>query len=259
MRVVHIPCLSDNYAYLIIDEQTGECAAIDPVEPNKVLLVAEREGVQISKVLTTHKHWDHAGGNLHLANLIPNLKIYGGSTDEVSGCTIPVEHNHRLNIGNIQVTCLLTPGHTMGHICYYCHTENDRVVFTGDCLFIAGCGKFFEGTPLDMFVSLYDILSTLEPDTKVYCGHEYTLSNYRFALSIDGENRDLIEQYEIAQRKVEQGLPTVPSTIGQELATNPFLRVAEKSIQDKTGLPQDSSLPEFLGRIREMKNAFRAN
>lgn len=136
---------------------------------------AKEEGVNISKVLTTHKHHDHAGGNITIAKMIPGLEIVGGDKDHVQGCTSKVKDGDKISVGKIEITCLHTPGHTVGHICYYATEGEQKVVFTGDTLFVGGVGRFFEGTPEEMQHSLIEKLGKLPPETLVYCGHEVKL------------------------------------------------------------------------------------
>lgn len=237
------------------------------MEPTKVLAAASAAGVTITTVLTTHKHWDHAGGNNAFHTQCPDVPIYGGAVDAVEGCTKPLKDGDTLTIGQgIQVQCLHTPGHTMGHICYLATSSSSSsaeagAVFTGDTLFIGGAGKFFEGTPQDMHTSLYTKLATLPPQTQVWCGHEYTLANYRFAEWVEPENAALQAAVADAKARRAKGLPTVPSSIGQELATNPFLRVGEAAVQEKvaagTGLSKDALDPiTVLSKVRELKNNF---
>jgi hydroxyacylglutathione hydrolase len=161
-------------SYLVIDDATSTCAAVDPAQPAKALAAAEAAGVAITVVLTTHKHWDHSGGNVELAGAIPGLTVVGGAIDEVDGCTLFVGDGQVLQLGSISVTCLLTPGHTKGHITYFCHhaPSDARHVFTGDVMFVGGCGKFFEGTAAEMHPSLYEKIGTLPDDTLVWPGHE---------------------------------------------------------------------------------------
>jgi hydroxyacylglutathione hydrolase len=256
MKVVTIPLNDDNYGYLLIDEGTGKAAVIDVSgQPDVVLEAVARENVDAVMVLTTHKHWDHAGGNNKIKLSIPSIEILGSERDAVEGCTRFVTDGEEFTMSTIHVKCLLTPGHTMGHISYVVHHNGEYAVFTGDCLFIGGAGKFFEGTGADMYHSLYEKLLNLPKETKIYCGHEYTLSNYRFALSIDSTNVDLIDAYERAQRLRGEGKPTIPSTIEVEMKTNPFLRVFDPVIQAACGCGSTDPI-EVLTGVRESKNRF---
>jgi hydroxyacylglutathione hydrolase len=257
MRVVIVPLNDDNYGYLLIDETSNECAIIDVSgQPEEILKHVEKEGVVIIKVLTTHKHWDHAGGNNKIKVLHPNLEIVGSLIDNVEGCTTFVEDGQMINVSGIAIRCILTPGHTMGHMSYYAEHNNEKAVFTGDCLFVGGVGKFFEGTAADMYVSLYEKLGRLPPETLIYCGHEYTLSNYRFALSVDNENMDLINANKRAVILRREGKPTIPSTILAEIATNPFFRATSESLQKSCGFGSSDPI-QVLHNIREGKNNFK--
>lgn len=259
MRIVTIPLNSDNYGYLIIDEETKDCAIVDVSnQPEQVANVIENEGpLNLSTILTTHKHWDHAHGNGIMKEKFPEIKIYGSSIDKVEACTDIVEDGDEFTLGpNIKIKCLHTPGHTMGHICYYVSHEglSQSAVFTGDTLFVGGVGKFVEGSGKDMFPSLYDKLGSLPTDTLVYCGHEYTLSNYKFCLSIEPENTDLFSENERAKALRADNKPTVPSTIGRELQTNVFMRVNQPTIQKVFhGLSEPAAI---LDAVRDAKNNF---
>uniref|UniRef100_A0A3N7FAV2 hydroxyacylglutathione hydrolase n=1 Tax=Populus trichocarpa TaxID=3694 RepID=A0A3N7FAV2_POPTR len=175
MKILHVPCLEDNYSYLIIDESTKEAAVVDPVEPEKLVNAANEHGLHLKLVLTTHHHWDHAGGNEKIKEMVPGIKVYGGSLDNVKGCTNKVENGDKVSLGaDVNILALHTPCHTKGHISYYVTGKEgeDPAVFTGDTLFIAGCGKFFEGTAEQMYQSLCVTLGSLPKPTQVYCGHE---------------------------------------------------------------------------------------
>lgn len=257
MRVVIIPLNDDNYGYLLIDETTNVAAIIDVSgQPEEVLKVVQREGVRVTKVLTTHKHWDHAGGNLKMKVMLPDIEIIGSNVDDVEGCTTFVQDGSVLTVSNISIRCILTSGQTMGHISYYAEHGNQKVVFTGDCLFVGGVGKFFEGTAADMHLSLFEKLGKLPHETLVYCGHEYTLSNYRFALSVDSRNEHLVSANKCAVAARAAGKPTIPSTIGAELQTNPFLRVYEDSLIEACGGGSSDPI-HVLHNVRQMKNAFK--
>ncbi|KAM3662153.1 hydroxyacylglutathione hydrolase, mitochondrial isoform X2 [Ammospiza nelsoni] len=167
MKVEILPALTDNYMYLLIDQDTREAAIVDPVQPQKVLDAVKKHGVRLTTVLTTHHHWDHAGGNEKLVKMEPGLYVYGGDS-RVGALTHRVSHLTSLKVGSLSVKCLSTPCHTSGHICYYVTKPNSSeppAVFTGDTLFVAGCGKFFEGTPEEMYRALIEILGSLDPRT----------------------------------------------------------------------------------------------
>lgn len=256
MKIVPVPCLADNYAYLIVDESSGEAAAVDPVEPEKVLQAAQESRANIKLVLTTHHHWDHAGGNDKIKQLVPGIKVFGGSIDNVKGCTDPLENGSRLSLGkDTSILSLHTPCHTKGHISYYITSkEEDPAVFTGDTLFIAGCGKFFEGTAEQMYQSLCITLGSLPKPTRVFCGHEYTEKNLQFALTIEPNNEKLQQKLSWVQHQRNSNLPTIPSTIGEELEINPFMRADLPEIQEKVGCV---SPVEALMKIRSMKDVWR--
>lgn len=169
MRVRILPALSDNYMYLLVDEETREAAIVDPVNPDTVMRAVEEEGVVLTTVLTTHHHWDHAGGNKEMVAKMPGLDVIGGDT-RIDGVTRLVQHGDTLRVGGLQVSCLFTPCHTTGHICYYVTrpAAPDRIVFTGDTLFLGGCGRFFEGNAEQMHENMVNILGQLPPDTKVH-------------------------------------------------------------------------------------------
>ncbi|XAR66056.1 Hydroxyacylglutathione hydrolase [Bertholletia excelsa] len=257
MRIVPVPCLEDNYSYIIIDDASKEGAVVDPVEPEKVLRVSKDNGVELKLVLTTHHHWDHAGGNEKIKALVPGIKVYGGSVDNVKGCTNKLENGDKLSFGSgMNVLALHTPCHTRGHISYYVtgKDEEDPAVFTGDTLFIAGCGRFFEGTAEQMYQSLCVTLGSLPKPTRVYCGHEYTVKNLQFALTVEPDNVKIAQKLSWAQHKRQEGLPTVPSTIEEELETNPFMRVDLPEVQEKVGC---KSPVEAIKVIRQQKDNWR--
>ncbi|KAJ1673489.1 Cytoplasmic glyoxalase II [Spiromyces aspiralis] len=226
-------------------------AVVDPVEPAKVLARINEELPQYAfkTVLTTHHHRDHSGGNAELSVSKPGLEFYGGD-DRIPSLNVMLRDGDEFMIGNINAKAIKTIGHTMGSISYYLQDgDNDRAVFTGDTLFIGGCGRLFEGTAADMYDSLTNRLGSLPKDTKVYVGHEYTYKNYKFALTVDSEN-ELLKQktLEAQNQKI-----TVPSTIEQELLTNPFMRVGEPALKKATG---ESDPVRVLAAIRAMKDKF---
>jgi len=255
MTIKVLPALEDNYMYLIIDDNTKEAAIVDPVTPDTVVKAVEEEGVNLTTVLTTHHHWDHSGGNKKLVERLPGLTVFGGD-DRVDALNKKVGDGTKLNIGSLNVECLATPCHTSGHVCYFVtDKENTSAVFTGDTLFIAGCGRFFEGTPNQMYDALIEKLGMLPDATQVYCGHEYTTSNLKFAKSIDPENKDVIDKLEWSQEMRNKSMPTVPSTIGDEKKYNPFMRVKEGYLQKTCGT---KDAIETMGHIRKLKDSFKA-
>ncbi|KAL0452631.1 UNVERIFIED_CONTAM: Hydroxyacylglutathione hydrolase cytoplasmic [Sesamum latifolium] len=238
MQILHIPCLEDNYSYMIIDEATKEAAVVDLWS-------------------LTRFSGDHAGGNDKIKQLVPDIKIFGGSVDNVQGCTNKVENGDKLSLGSgIDILCLHTPCHTKGHISYYVTGQegDDPAVFTGDTLFVAGCGKFFEGTAEQMYQSLCVTLGSLPKPTRVYCGHEYTVKNLQFASTVEPDNARISQKLSWAEQKRHTGLPTVPSTIEDELETNPFMRVDLPEVQEKVGC---KSPVDALREIRQRKDNWR--
>ncbi|CAB3982531.1 hydroxyacylglutathione hydrolase, mitochondrial isoform X1 [Paramuricea clavata] len=255
MRVQILPALEDNFMYLIIDDKTKEAAIVDPVEPKKVLKAVEKEGVELKTALTTHHHWDHAGGNEELAKLVPGLPVYGGD-DRIGALTKKVSHNDEFKIGNLDVKCLFTPCHTSGHICYYITADVDKpgAVFTGDTLFLSGCGKFFEGTQEQMYQALIEILGKLPAATSVYCGHEYSVKSLMFAQHVEPNNTTVKNKLEWCKNQRAAKEPTVPSTIAEEMEYNPFMRVGDKSVQEFCGT---NDPVKTMGKLRERKNNFK--
>mmetsp|Transcript_30546 Transcript_30546/g.51462 ORF Transcript_30546/g.51462 Transcript_30546/m.51462 type:complete len:260 (-) Transcript_30546:826-1605(-) len=251
VRVVPVRVLDDNYAYLIIDDVEKQAAAVDPVEPAKLLEAAKQEGVTITMILTTHKHWDHAGGNLEIAKLLPSIPIIGGEKEKVPGCTDAVKNGDTIMFGNLAIKCMETPFHTSGHVCYGFSEGDDASVITGDTLFVGGCGRFFEGDAKQACQALVGTLAKLPQHTKVWCGHEYTMANLLFARTLEPNNGALLQKINWAKKQIAEGKFTVPSTIGDELNYNPFLRVHEVGIQDKCGT---NNITDTMAAVREKKD-----
>lgn len=256
LHVKILPALQDNYMYLIIDAATREAAIVDPVDPESVISAVDKENCKLTKVLTTHHHWDHAGGNEKLVKLFPQpLEVYGGD-ERIGALTNKVKQDDCFKIGALDVRCLFTPCHTTGHICYYVTAPSgERVVFTGDTLFQGGCGRFFEGTAEQMYAALCQKLSALPDDTKVFCGHEYTLQNMAYARHVEPTNDCILKRIEWAKLKRATNTPTVPSTIADEKSWNPFMRVHEPSVQKHAG-EQDPI--RAMGSLRKEKDNFKA-
>jgi hydroxyacylglutathione hydrolase len=228
---------------------------VDPVEPQKIFPVAKQLGVTLQAVLTTHHHEDHAGGNADTVREV-KVPVYGGD-DRVQALSHKVSAKDEVTVGRLRVRVLETPCHTSGSVSYYVAGADGRpgAVFTGDTLFLGGCGRFFEGTGPQMQRALNVVLGALPDDTQVYCGHEYTVANLKFAHHVEPENADISQRLAWAVRQREQSLDTVPGTIGEEKRTNPFMRTAVAAVVAKTGKhdPDDVMLA-----LREMKNNFKA-
>ncbi|MFT3810839.1 MAG: hydroxyacylglutathione hydrolase [Micropepsaceae bacterium] len=239
LKIDLIPCLSDNYAYLLQDG-AGAVGVVDPSEPAPVEAVLRRLGLKLTHILNTHHHFDHTGGNLDLKAAYGATVIGpGADAHRIPGIDVGVGEGDIVPFGNAEAAVLDIPAHTSGHVAF--HFAADKAVFTGDTLFAMGCGRLFEGTPADMFAAMRK-LEALPADTRVYCGHEYTESNGRFALTVEPDNAALIGKMDAVRRLRAAAQPTIPSTIADERATNPFMRA--------------SSAAE-LGERRAAKDSFR--
>jgi len=222
LEITLFPCRSDNYGLLIHDKDSGQTAAIDTPDAAEIARECKARGWTLTDIWNTHHHQDHTGGNLTLKDS-HNVTITGPDmiAGRIPGLDKGVGEGDRFLFGKHTVHVWHTPGHTKDHIIFY--VPDAGAVFVGDTLFVMGCGRLFEGTPAQMRSSLAK-LAALPPETKVYCAHEYTLSNGAFAVTVEPENDDLIQAIEEAKTLREKGLPTVPTTIARELATNPFMR-----------------------------------
>ncbi|KAJ3409043.1 hydroxyacylglutathione hydrolase [Chytriomyces confervae] len=255
LRVVPVAVNADNYAYLLqTDAAKGLCAAVDPCEPDKVIAKATQLGWRIEAVLTTHHHADHSGGNSDLVRLLSpeQIPVFGGD-DRIPSMTHKVTDKSAFKLGQVEITPFFTVCHTRGSVSYYVTTpeSSEKAVFTGDTLFVGGCGRFFEGTAEEMHKSLNTILGSLPDETSVYCGHEYTASNLSFAASIEPENREIATKLAWAK-----SVPcTVPSTLGEEKRINPFMRVGIEQVRQACGGLLDPVA--VMAALREKKNNFR--
>eukprot|EP01138_Halocafeteria_seosinensis_P009579 gb/GECG01009789.1/.p1 GENE.gb/GECG01009789.1/~~gb/GECG01009789.1/.p1 ORF type:complete len:319 (+),score=35.10 gb/GECG01009789.1/:1-957(+) len=313
MDVLTVPLLSDNYGYVVVDHATKEAGIVDPVEPQKMIDAAEAVGAKITCILTTHSHWDHAGGNEEAIKLLrsnekhgtppgsSNLTVYGGKNDRAQGANKILDNNDTFNIGDLKVTTYWTPCHTPGHVLYHVtgpegtgsdiseagtsgkYLQKDTVpagesgaLFTGDTLFIAGCGRFNSGSPEQMYYALVEIIAHLPKHTKVFVGHEYTKKNLAFAHSVEPHNQSVKNLMQWVEERRSAGKPTVPSTVQQEVATNPFIRLTSPEVveyanrggaitsAEKDQILDSSSSPESLkpllvkiiAYLRQSKNQF---
>ena len=257
MRVVAVPCLKDNFAYLIHAEGSKEALVVDPSEAEPVLAALEREGLSLVGILNTHHHWDHVGGNEDLLKRFPGIPVFGHASDRgrIPGQTDELEHGGRMQAGGLSFDVLHIPGHTTGAVAYV----GGGAVFTGDTLFAGGCGRLFEGTPAMMHASLNEKLGALPDETKVYFGHEYTESNLRFAAHVEPSNADVREKAKRVAEQRARGEHTTPSTIGEERRTNPFMRVDQDEIAKRVAarLGDARDPVSVLGAVRAEKDEFR--
>jgi hydroxyacylglutathione hydrolase len=265
MRIVPVPCLSDNYAYLVVCLETKQTAIVDASEAEPVAKAIDtlndelRTKLSIAAIWSTHHHWDHVGGNEELGRRLGIADVYGHTSDDgrLPGLTKKLDDGDTFTLGKLAVRARHIPGHTTGAVAYVVSREpNDPAVFTGDTLFVAGCGRLFEGTPAMMHASL-EKLAALDQRARVYCGHEYTLSNLRFAHHVEPQNPAIARAKERAERARAEGKPTVPSTVGQELQHNPFMRVDSPEIRRTLGIDPAASSADALGAIRKAKDEFK--
>ena len=258
MAITIVTQLSDNFAYLISDDAGRECAVVDCAEADKVIDAVKRNNLKLTAVLTTHWHPDHSGGNADIVGKVPGLKVFGATAENgrIPALTNPVADGDTFKIGALEARVIGIPAHTNGHVAYY--FPQLKSVFTGDTLFVAGCGRVFEGKAATMVDSLAK-LSKLPDDTKVYCGHEYTEKNLRFALTLEPNNQRLKSKHEWAKKTVAEGGHTVPSTIEDEKHTNPFLRTdsIELIANVKRADPKIAGDPiSIFAKARELKDRF---
>mgnify|MGYP006114787299 CR=1 FL=1 len=239
MRVQIIPCLQDNYTYLVIDEQNNTACVIDPSEANPVIKYLEKNKIKLKFILNTHHHYDHVGGNQKLKEKYGASIIgYKGDKERIPGIDIFVDDQETWIHENFEAKVIHVPGHTLGHVCFYFTKEES--IFTGDTLFSLGCGRIFEGTYSQMFDSLMR-LKKLPQNTKIFCGHEYTKQNSNFCIIHDKNNKNLKVKINDVEIKLKKGLPTIPSTIKDELECNIFLR---------------SNNIESFSKLRDLKDNF---
>ncbi|MGH0034642.1 MAG: hydroxyacylglutathione hydrolase [Myxococcota bacterium] len=253
LEIVQIPCLSDNYGYLAHDPDAGLTASIDTPEVAPILAALDERGWKLTHILNTHHHFDHAGGNLELKERT-GCRIIGPAAEgaRIPGLDEPVGEGDRVEFGDREVRVFDVPGHTAGHIAYW--FVDDGVAFVGDTLFALGCGRLFEGTAEQMWRSLGKLMA-LPEETKIYCAHEYTQANARFALSVEPDNPDLVARAAEVDRLRAEGRPTVPSTLGEELRTNPFLRAESAGLQKHLGLEGADPVAVFA-ETRKRKDSF---
>ena len=239
MEIKIIPCLQDNYSYLIIDNENNTACVIDPSEAEPVIKYLENNKIKLKFILNTHHHYDHVGGNQELKKKYGASVIgYRGDKERIPEIDKLINDQETWIHDNFEAKIIYIPGHTLGHICFYFYKEES--VFTGDTLFSLGCGKIFEGTYSQMFDSLMK-LKELPQSTKIFCGHEYTKQNSKFCIAHDKNNDNLKAKIRNIELKLKNGLPTIPSTIKDELECNIFLR---------------SNNVESFSKLRDLKDNF---
>ena len=239
LNIEIIPCLKDNYSYLLYDQNTNTVVIIDPSDFKTCDEIISKKYKKLDYILNTHHHFDHVEGNQKLKEKYKS-KILGSEIDKdrIPGIDIALKEKENFTIGNTSFEVIFVPGHTKGHIAFY--FKNEKIIFTGDTLFSLGCGRVFEGTNEQMFNSL-NKLKRLPIDTKIYCGHEYTLKNSMFCKKYEENNKNLKKKIIEIEHKLKNNLPTIPSTIKEELACNIFLRA--KNLED-------------FSKLRDLKDNF---
>lgn len=256
MKIIPIPCLYDNYSYLVLKLDTQEAIVVDPGEAYPILVEVEKLGVNLTAVLCTHHHNDHIGGVSELVTQLPELDVYGfiGDQSRIHMMNKLLSDGDHFTVGGITVTTLHTPGHTTGSVCYHI----GDCLLTGDTLFGGGVGRLFEGTAAEMYSSIQKKILRLTVSTHLFFGHEYALINLRFAQTIEPQNNDITLRINEVERNLEKGL--VPSTIEIELATNPFFRCDQpeiiRSLKDEDLLVGESALEVFIA-LRLLRDVYK--
>jgi hydroxyacylglutathione hydrolase len=253
LEVHQFPMRSDNYGVLLHDPATEATASIDAPDAEELFAALHEKGWVLTHILITHHHHDHTAGNT-IVKRMTGCTIIGPAKEagSIPGIDVTVKDGDTVEIGSVKGKVIETPGHTRGHVSY--SFRDDKLVFVGDTLFSVGCGKLLEGDAKMMWSSL-EKLAKLPPDTKLYCGHEYTNNNCRFALTVEPENAALQARATEVAELAAKGEPALPTTIAQELATNPFLRPTSPAIQKRLGM-EGRELSEIFGEIRKRKDRF---
>eukprot|EP01060_Flectonema_neradi_P002603 TRINITY_DN11652_c0_g1_i1.p1 TRINITY_DN11652_c0_g1~~TRINITY_DN11652_c0_g1_i1.p1 ORF type:complete len:276 (+),score=52.67 TRINITY_DN11652_c0_g1_i1:55-828(+) len=256
VTIARVPCLDSNYGWLVHCSATGMTISVDTPEAKPLKNELKKRGWALTHILNTHHHHDHVGGNGELVAEY-NCKVIGcdNDADRIPNITDRVKEGDILNIGNLSCRVIETPGHTSGHICYFFEGDSHPpMAFVGDTLFSLGCGRLFEGTASQMHASLSK-LKNLPAETQIYCAHEYTEANGKFALSVDPKNPSLLSLFDTIREKRKNGEATVPMPLSQELACNPFLR-SDAALKQSGGLPETATDVEVFAKIRSMKDKF---
>lgn len=258
MKIHTVPCLKDNYAYVVVCEKTRQSAIVDASEAGPVIAAARSLGVAPRDIWCTHHHMDHVGGNEEVVRALGVADVVGHVSDKgrIPGQTKWSDTGDTMTLGALEVRMFHIPGHTLGAICYAVTDGDETALFTGDTMFAGGCGRLFEGTPAQMHASLQAI-AAVGPRALVYCGHEYTESNLRFAAHVEPKNAAITKAQARAAALRAEGKPTVPTRIEDELATNPFLRTGSAELRATLGIAADAGAAAALGAVRSAKDSFR--
>lgn len=257
MKIKRIPVLADNYVFVLYEPQQKIAAVVDPAVASPILKFLETIDAQLVAIFNTHHHGDHVGGNRQLMEHFPQVCVYGGAEDRgrIPGQKVFLQAGDTVEFAGRTGEVFFVPGHTRAHIAYYfppLTPEATGELFCGDTIFAGGCGRLFEGTPTQMINSLTQ-LRDLPDNTRVWCAHEYTLNNLKFALTVEPDNLNLQTRYHQVQQARDRGLATVPSLLAEEKKTNPFLRWDRPSLQAVAKIKQPARV---FGRIRGMKDRF---
>ena len=253
LEIVQIPVLSDNYLYLIHEPVSGDTAIIDPAVEDEVVAVLKKRGWHLTHILNTHHHWDHTGANLALKKRYA-ATVVGAAIDQarIPGIDITVKEGDQIKLGDVVADVYFVPGHTSGHIAY--HFASANALFSGDTIFSMGCGRLFEGTAEQMWQSLSQLMA-LPENTLIHGAHEYTTANGEFALTLEPKNAALIDRMKTVKNLRANDKPTVPTTLGLEKKTNPFLRPMSSELQETIGMA-GQPLPAVFAKTRQMKDNF---
>ncbi|MDC0524695.1 hydroxyacylglutathione hydrolase [Pelagibacteraceae bacterium] len=253
MNIKIIPCLNDNYSYLLHDQISNTVAIIDPSEFLPCDKIIDKNYKKLDFILNTHHHYDHVGGNEDLKKKY-NSTVLGFENDKnrIPAIDKILKNNQEFKIGTLNFTTIFIPGHTKGHVAFY--SKNEKVLFSGDTLFSLGCGRVFEGTHEQMFNSL-NKLKNLPEDTKVYCGHEYTYKNLKFCLKFNPNNSFLQKKKNTIELILKNKKPTIPTTIEEEIKTNIFFRFNDPDVKKALNLENSSDI-EIFTKLRDLKDNF---
>ena len=253
MQVNLIPCLRDNYAYIINDNDSKTVGVVDPSEAPPIITYLKKLNLKLDYILNTHHHFDHIGGNIELKKLY-KAKVVGftGDKHRIPGLDVEVKDNMNWVFGKSSVKILHIPGHTLGHICFF--FEKEKIAFTGDTLFSLGCGRIFEGDHKQMLASLNKI-KKLPKSTKIYCGHEYSYKNGEFCIKYDSNNNNLKKKFEKIKQLRSDNLPTVPTILEEELQSNIFLRCDQNDLKSILNMKKEEEYTVFK-KIRDLKDNY---